>query len=193
MKVLVTAASRHGSTAEIAERVASRLEAAGFQPTVTPPETVAALTDYDAVVLGSAIYMGRWLEPAKDFVDRFRATLATLPVWAFSSGPLGDPPVPANPSPEVVAILEKLPVREHQLFSGEMDRGQLGFGEKVIVGVVGAPAGDYRDWVAVDTWADRIAATLIEELGWRHDGAAEREEMLHEFWRREMEASEPVG
>jgi menaquinone-dependent protoporphyrinogen oxidase len=193
MKVLVTAASRHGSTAEMAARIAQSLESAGLEVEVTGPDEVRSLTGYDAVVLGSAIYMGHWLEPAKTFAHRFESELTTKPVWAFSSGPLGDPPKPEGTAPEIVAILATLNAREHQVFGGEIDRAGLGFTEQVITRAVRAPEGDFRDWASIDAFAQRIAATLIEELGWRHDGAAERDEMLREFWRREMEATEPVG
>jgi menaquinone-dependent protoporphyrinogen oxidase len=193
MKVLVTAASKHGSTAEIAERIGTVLTAAGLQVSLTAPDEVDAIVEDDAVVLGSAIYMGRWLEPAREFVQRFSGQLRDMPVWAFSSGPVGDPPKPAETPAEVLALLETIDVREHEVFTGDLDRGKLGFSEKVITRAVGAAEGDYRDWVAVETWARRIAATLLDELGWRHDNAAERDEQLREFWQREMSATEPVG
>lgn len=49
---------------------------------------------YDAVVLGSAVYVGRWLEPARELVDAHAEELAARPTWLFSSGPIGDPPKP---------------------------------------------------------------------------------------------------
>ena len=65
MKVLVTAASRHGSTAEIATIIAGILQASDIDAEVLPPEAVASVVDYDAVILGSAVYAGQWLEPAE--------------------------------------------------------------------------------------------------------------------------------
>lgn len=71
MKVLVTAATKHGATAEIAAMIGEVLRAEQcLDATVVPPEEVAAIDGYDAVVLGSAVYAGHWLTPAKELVDR---------------------------------------------------------------------------------------------------------------------------
>jgi menaquinone-dependent protoporphyrinogen oxidase len=67
--------------------------------TPTPVEDVATLEGFDAVVVGSSIYTGRWLKPAKELVERNAEALRARPVWLFSSGPLGDPPKPeADPA-----------------------------------------------------------------------------------------------
>ena len=91
MRVLVTAASRHGSTAEIATIIAGILQTSDIDAASIPPEAVASVVDYDAVIIGSAVYAGQWLEPARAFVARHIDDLATRPVFLFSSGPLGYP------------------------------------------------------------------------------------------------------
>src|SRR5262249_47539574 len=63
MKVLVCAASKYGATSEIAQAVADVLAERGCQAMVLPPEKAGAVEEYDAVVLGSAVYMGQWLNP----------------------------------------------------------------------------------------------------------------------------------
>ena len=63
----------------------------GLLTMVIPPEQVGDVTDYDAMVLGSAVYTGHWLEPAKELVRRSGDGFAGRPVWLFSSGPVGDP------------------------------------------------------------------------------------------------------
>jgi menaquinone-dependent protoporphyrinogen oxidase len=70
MKVLVTAASKHGATAEIASAIGDVLREQRMDVTLTPVEDVATLEGFDAVVVGSSIYAGRWLKPAKEFVER---------------------------------------------------------------------------------------------------------------------------
>ncbi len=55
------------------------------------PDEVTELEDYDAVVLGSAVYAGHWLEPAKQLAERFVGQLLGRAVWLFSSGPVGNP------------------------------------------------------------------------------------------------------
>jgi len=94
--VLVCAASKYGATSEIAQAVADVLAGRGCQVTVLPPEKAGAVEEYDAVVLGSAVYMGRWLKPARELTARSAAALATRPVWLFSSGPVGEPAMPAD-------------------------------------------------------------------------------------------------
>lgn len=160
MKVLVTAASKHGATIDIAARIAAALTAAGHRTTMLPPQDVPTVEPYDAVVLGSAIYMGRWLGPATEFGTRHRADLAARPTWLFSSGPLGDPPGPDNPLTDVIALGRAIGARSHRVFPGLLDKRRLGFVEKTIAGAVKAPEGDFRPWQDIDLWARKIASTL---------------------------------
>ena len=95
MRVLVTAASKHGATAEIARAIAEELTAAGVDAVLPPAD--AHPDGYDGVVLGSAVYAGRWFAPAREFVDRHADTLRQPQVWLFSSGPVGAPPKPDEP------------------------------------------------------------------------------------------------
>jgi menaquinone-dependent protoporphyrinogen oxidase len=88
MRVLVTAASRHGATAEIAQAIGDALCGRGLDVTVMPVEDVSTVEPYGAVVLGSAVYAGHWLRPASAFVATHTRALASRPVWLFSSGPV---------------------------------------------------------------------------------------------------------
>jgi menaquinone-dependent protoporphyrinogen IX oxidase len=72
LSVLVSAASTHGATAEIAEEIGATLSRHGFAVTMMTPEQVRYAGDYDAVIIGSAVYAGHWLDPAKDLVYRSR-------------------------------------------------------------------------------------------------------------------------
>ena len=63
--VLVAYASKHGATAEIAAALADQLKAAGLDVDCLPTENVKRLDGYEAVVLGSGVYMKRWLKPAR--------------------------------------------------------------------------------------------------------------------------------
>jgi menaquinone-dependent protoporphyrinogen oxidase len=160
MRVLVTAASRHGSTAEIASTIGRMLSDARIEVDVTAPEDVVSLDPYGAVILGSAVYMGRWLEPATAFVDRFAEALPERRVWLFSSGPLGEPPKPAGNPVTVAAIEATTQAIEHQVFPGSMDKRDLGFGEKLVVAGARAPYGDFRPWDEIAGWAMDIARAL---------------------------------
>jgi menaquinone-dependent protoporphyrinogen oxidase len=160
MKVLVSAASRHGATAEIARAIGAELDAAGIEADVRRPEDVRSVASYDAVVLGSGVYAGRWLGPAKDLIERESVALASRPVWLFSSGPIGDPSKPEEEPADVARLRESTHAIDHRVFAGRLDRGQLGFAEKAIVAVVHAPDGDFRQWDAVTAWASSIARRL---------------------------------
>lgn len=160
MRVLVAAASRHGSTAEIAARLGEALTAAGVAADVRPPGEVASVEPYDGVILGSGVYAGRWLSSAREFVDRELERLTARPVWLFSSGPVGDPAKPAADPVDVEAICRRTHALDHRVFAGKIDRQKLGFGERAIVLAVHAAEGDFRAWDDVTAWAAGIAATL---------------------------------
>ena len=160
MKVLVTAATRHGATGEVAQAIGDVLHDQGLDPTVLEPEQVNAVDGYDAVVLGSAVYAGHWLMPARELVARFGSALAARPVWLFSSGPIGDPPKPEEDPVDVAEVLAATGAREHRLFAGKLVRKQLAFPERAIVAALRVPEGDFRDWPAVTGWAAGIATAL---------------------------------
>jgi menaquinone-dependent protoporphyrinogen oxidase len=160
MKVLVSAASRHGSTTELAETIAQTLRDHGVEAIVRDPSDVGSIDEFDAVVLGSAVYAGRWLPPIKSLIDREAVRIRARPVWLFSSGPLGDPPKPIEEPADVAILLNVTGARDHRVFAGRMDRASLGLAERAILAVVRAPAGDFRPWPEVTAWATEIAATL---------------------------------
>jgi menaquinone-dependent protoporphyrinogen oxidase len=161
MNVLVTVASRHGSTREIARVVAEELRAAGLTVEVSEAGGVMDISRYDAVILGSAVYMGNWEPGALRFIDRHQTRLATKPVWLFSSGPLGaDDPQPRGDPKPLAHIREVVSPRDHRIFVGKLDSSNLGVGERLIVKIVHAPEGDFREWAAIRDWAREIAAAL---------------------------------
>jgi menaquinone-dependent protoporphyrinogen oxidase len=160
MKILVTTASKHGSTADIARVIGERLATFGHDVHVLPTEAVEDVAPYDAVVLGSGVYAGHWLEPARRLAEREAAALATRPLWLFSSGPIGEPAKPDGEPAEIPALLASTRAIEHRVFAGRIDRHDLGFAERAILAVVKAPDGDFRPWDAIDAWASEIARSL---------------------------------
>ncbi len=165
LRVLVTAASRHNATTEVAHAIATTLQHADIEVDERRPEDVGDLDGYDGIVLGSAIYAGHWLKPAKDLVERTSPRMRALPVWLFSTGPLGVPLKPEGSPVDVAPMLEQTGAREHRIFGGHLDKRLLGFGEKVLVQMVGAADGDYRPWDEIEAWAREIAATLKATTG----------------------------
>jgi menaquinone-dependent protoporphyrinogen oxidase len=160
MKVLVTASSRHGSTAEIAQKIAEVLAGEGLAAEIRLPDDVASVEGYDAVVIGSGVYAGRWLGPARQLVEREAEHLRARPVWLFSSGPVGDPAKPAAEPVDTDAVKSMTNARDHRVFTGKLDRQKLGFGERAIVLAVHAAEGDFRAWGEVQDWASGIASEL---------------------------------
>lgn len=165
MAVLVAAASKHGSTREIAERIGAGLAEHGLAVEVKRLEDVEDLDGYDAFVLGSGIYMGNWRKTARRFVDAHAADLAERPTWLFASGSIvGDPPMDEDPNALRAGLAEKLVettnAREHKLFAGRLDTSELALLEKAAVRAAHAREGDHRDWQAVDDWAAGIAREI---------------------------------
>lgn len=184
-KVLVVYASRHGATRGIAERIGDVLRTEGLEADVAPADHVAGVGTADAVVVGSAIYMGSWLKEAIEFIKRNEVTLAEVPLWLFSSGPIpgssrnkgpiGDPLADAFGPEEgpgsggrkkIAEITAATHPKDHRVFLGAFDPSDP---PKVtserLVRMLPAvknalPAGDFRDWDAIEAWAREIAATL---------------------------------
>ena len=89
-KILVTYASKYGATQEIAEKIADVLRTAGLPVDIFPVNTVRDITAYQAVILGSGVYIGQWNNEAAAFFRANEKNLANRPVWLFSSGPRGE-------------------------------------------------------------------------------------------------------
>ena len=166
MRLLVASASKHGSTHEIALAIADTLRASGHEVDVRliTDEFEPDLASYDAVILGSAVYFGRWMAEARQFVERHREALSARPTWLFSSGPLGPEGdlMPVDPV-QLVDIINAIGARGHQAFDGSLWPDQLGIGEWLTIKVIQAPTGDFRDWPAIRAWADEINDALAAQ------------------------------
>lgn len=162
LEVLVATASRHGATREIGKQlgaqIAAGLKERGIEATVDvrDVEDVDDLGVYDALVLGSAVYMGRWLKSARKFVDREAETLQAIPVWLFSSGPVATDDKAAPESPwERVEWAE-----DHHTFGGKLDRSTLSRTERFVASMVKATDGDNRSPAEITEWARQITESL---------------------------------
>jgi len=161
MAVLVAYASKHGSTQGVAEAIGAVLQESGRQADVLPISAGPDPAGYEAVVLGSAIYYGSWLDDAYAFCERHRAALAQRPLWLFSVGPLGTEVEDKAEQPhDIDELRQELRPRDHRVFFGALDREGLGFKERMVVKAVRAPEGDFRDWDEIRAWATGIAGQL---------------------------------
>jgi menaquinone-dependent protoporphyrinogen oxidase len=160
MKIVIAAASKHGGTREIARVIGEELHALGLVADLREVEEIDDLDGYDAAIVGSAVYAGNWLPGARRLIARHRARLATMPVWLFSSGPIGATPRAGDEPHGLAGMLAEAGAREHVVFTGKLDPRDLGVAERLIARVVHAPAGDFRDWAAIRAWARAIGAAL---------------------------------
>lgn len=164
---LVVYASKYGSTAEIAQQVGKMLGKSGIDVDILPVEDVRDIRQYKAVVLGSAIYVGKWLKEAEKFLIVNEGFLVNKKVWLFASGPtgLGDPfelingqDVPAS----MRQVIARINPREVKVFHGNIDPEKVNAIEKwAVKSVVKKPFGDFRDWNSIINWAGSIATELL--------------------------------
>lgn len=167
VRVLVAYGTKHGATAEIAERIGRVLRQAGLSADVRPAARVADITPYKAVILGSAVYIGQWRRDAAKFLKAYEEGLAARPVWLFSSGPTGEgDPVELTKGwrfpKKLQPVADRIRPRDLALFHGALDPKKMSPLEKWMIKNVKAPLGDYRDWEAVVSWAGSIATALKE-------------------------------
>ncbi|KRD19457.1 MULTISPECIES: flavodoxin domain-containing protein [unclassified Streptomyces] len=160
--VLVTYGTTNGSTARIAGAVADVLRKAGLTVEVLPARAVTSVAPYDAVVVGGALYAGRWHKDARRFVRRHRRALAERPVWFFSSGPL-DASASERDIPPVRGVrraMIRLEVRDHVTFGGCLEEGAKGR----VAGMIlrSGKGGDFRDFGAIETWTESVADALTQ-------------------------------
>jgi menaquinone-dependent protoporphyrinogen oxidase len=164
MRVMVTCASKHGATEGIALAIADRLRQQGHDVVVERVVDISDLHGIEAIVLGSAVYVGSWLKEATEFAEGNADVLSTMPVWLFSSGPLGTEIHDEEEQPRQLPELTRaLHPKGHRMFFGALAHDKLGFGERMMVKAVKAPEGDFRDWVAIAAWADEIAGDLSDD------------------------------
>jgi menaquinone-dependent protoporphyrinogen oxidase len=165
--VLVAYASKYGATAEIAEKIGEVLRQAGLHTDVMPAKDVKNLTIYTAVVLGSAVYIGKWRKEAVKFLKTNQKMLSERKVWLFSSGPSGEgePVTLLNgwQFPQALQpLVDRIQPREIAVFHGAVDVNRMNKIETSMIKNIKAPIGDFRDWDAITSWGMAIADVLKE-------------------------------
>jgi menaquinone-dependent protoporphyrinogen oxidase len=159
----IAAASRHGGTCEIADRLALTLThdlPLGWQVIRPDLADLRVFDDADAVVLGSAIYFGHWMRSAAHALAYVKDA-SLLDLWLFSSGPVSDVETENAQVISADAMVEAGQAVEHQVFGGRLDTSRLTWVERTVVKAVHALPGDHRDWTEVDAWAHHIASQLV--------------------------------
>lgn len=167
-RILVTYASKHGATAEIAERIGAVLRQRGMEVDVIAIDRAAPLAGYAAVVLGVALYMGSWRKEAVRFLKQKEAELSGKPFWLFLSGPSGvGDPVELLKGKQVPSSLQdligRIKPREVTVFHGSLTPEKFSGFERWIIKRVKAATGDFRDWGAIESWAASVATSLVPQ------------------------------
>lgn len=168
--VLVTYATRYGSTQEVAEAVAATLREGGLEVDLRPMREVGSLEGYRAVVLGAALYIGKWHPDAHRFLQRHQEALTRRPMAVFALGPVGTDEEEMQGSR---AQLDKdlagypwlRPVVALEMFVGRYDPARLNLLHRLLTippasPLHDLPASDHRDWDAIRTWAASLGPAL---------------------------------
>ncbi len=162
--LVVSAASRHGGTCEIADHLAATLSK------LLPDEwyvvrgnlrDLRVLDGADAVVLGSATYYGHWMHSAARALEYLREGLPA-DLWLFSTGQISKEESENAQVISADAMAERGEADEHIVFGGKLDTSHLSFLERVVVKGLHAIPGEHRDWAVVDEWAHHIASELVD-------------------------------
>jgi menaquinone-dependent protoporphyrinogen oxidase len=167
MKVHVITASKHQSTTGVGEAIAERLRSHGLHVVTEDADEVRRLPPREeAIVIGSPIYLGKWMKQAHRVMEEISAEPPGRRIFMFSVGPVGDPPNPVDAAAEEeVEMFAAERAESSRMFSGRIDRSLLGPLEKLAVTAVKAPDGDYREWEQIEAWADEIAHRLAPAGG----------------------------
>jgi len=160
-RVLVAYGTKMGGTTGIAERVAEALRARGHEVTLARAGEVPGKAAFDAAVIGSGLYAGRWRGEAVRLLRRLAHSKERMPVWLFHSGPLGDEHAadPMRLPRSVQGLAEVLGAQDVVTFGGRLPADAGGGIAKAMAR--NGKAGDWRQLDQAAAWANAIA----DELG----------------------------
>jgi menaquinone-dependent protoporphyrinogen oxidase len=165
-RILVTYATRAGSTVEIATAIGESLSQRGFAVDIKPVKSRPSLNGYSAVLLGSAIRMGNWLPEMVDYIKENQLALNQsismgLPVGLFTVHMLNTGDDQASRTARLAYLDHVRPLLgnvEEAYFTGVIDMEKLSFLDRMMVKMVKSPLGDHRDWNKIRNWASAVMA-----------------------------------
>ena len=167
VNILVTYATRYGSTGEIANIICEELNKIELISYNSPVNSNVELSNYDGLILGSPIYGGNWLYEAESFLKHNRNKLRKIPIALFSVGMVTIKNV-NNGKKEHERALERLPINHSlknvikvALFDGVSYRSNLPFWLRTLDFMAGTPQGDFRKWNVIRDWAKRVGQDFI--------------------------------
>ena len=171
--ILVTYATRYGSTQEVAEAITATLRESGLEVDIQSMRKVQTLEGFHAIVMGAPLYIGRWHKDVGKFLLLYQEALTQRPVAIFTLGPAQSKEkdwgaVHAQLDRELAKYPWLTPVAQ-ELFGGKYDPAKLHFFDKLLASFPASPlyqmpASDLRDWIAIRTWANNLVAVLQSPL-----------------------------
>jgi menaquinone-dependent protoporphyrinogen oxidase len=168
-RILVTFATKYGSTQGTAETIAKTLTDKNFAVDVMPSRDVTSLEEYQAIVIGTPLYAGSMLSDTTKFLNRHKDALETMPSALFVLGPLeGTSEEMRGVQAQLVTNRKKFPWFKPvatKVFVGALDLAKLRFPDSLIKLYRSTPQNplrskDGRDWKAIQAWADSLPETL---------------------------------
>jgi menaquinone-dependent protoporphyrinogen oxidase len=162
-RILITYATRAGSTAEIAATIGESIRQRGYEVNVKPLVDQPSLDGYQAIILGSAIRMGNWLSEALDYVKANQQTLNQMPVALFTVHMLNTGEDETSRIARLAYlnnIRPLLPSAQEVYFTGKMDFSCLSFVDRMIAKLVKAVESDQRDWEYIKQWAEALPGQM---------------------------------
>jgi menaquinone-dependent protoporphyrinogen oxidase len=167
-QILVAYGTRYGSTREVAESVAATLGEQGIETDVKQAREVRSLDGYDALVLGTPLYMGALHKDVRALLEKNRTALEHTPFALFALGPIKADDGLDGSRAQLIDALAKLPMptpASTAVFVGAYDPAQLGFKDRMIAALPASPlhgeaAHDERDWDVIRAWASGVSGRL---------------------------------
>ena len=174
-RILIAYDTIHGSTAAVADKIGKELCSRGFKVDVRFVGNTSSIEEYDAVILGSAIYEFTWLPDARRFLRNYYAALSSKPVAVFivCSAMYQDTPESRDAVRKafVTPLLTRYPAINPLsigLFGGAVDfnTNRYNLFEKIVLRILGKALGfkdsaDWRDWDYISDWAQEVG-DLVE-------------------------------
>jgi len=159
--VLVTYATRAGSTMEVARAIALELEKRDFEFDICPIKQVNSLEGYSHVVIGSAIRMGSPLPEVTHFIKEHQSELNGIPLACFAVYLQNDGDDEVSRKARLAyldPIRNQLRITHEAFFTGVYDPEKVSYIERLMGRTVKTPVGDFRDWKAISNWGQTIFA-----------------------------------
>ncbi|NLA38524.1 MAG: flavodoxin [Methanomicrobiales archaeon] len=161
--ILVAYATRYGSTVGLADAIGGELKKTGVEVDVQPVSEVRDISRYRAVIVGSPIYMGKWLPEAQVFIERNQQHLRGIPVAFFAVGLTvagGAPDAAGKAEASMDQVRMLVNPMDTAVFPGRLESRRLSVADRAITRLIRAKTGDFRDLGAARTWARALCAKI---------------------------------